>query len=110
MSTRPETTVNLPKKTSEGKRVRVSRTRPKRVPSGHEILVEKKVATKGSLLGLLTELKSLSERGGAALGAAYAAAASTFLQEKERLEDLNAERRFRQHARPDFPPTRKVSA
>jgi len=66
----------------------------------------------------------IGERAGAALGDAYALAASSVLNELERFEDLNAERRFRQRsqagaantaaasrlARPQKPsPSRKVS-
>jgi hypothetical protein len=55
---------------------------------------------KRALSSLLAELKSLSERGGSAIGRAYARAASSFLNGTERLEDLNAERRFRQRSQP----------
>jgi hypothetical protein len=48
---------------------------------------------------LLGELKVLGERGGAALGDAYARAASSVLNEVERLEDLNAERRYQQRSK-----------
>jgi hypothetical protein len=51
---------------------------------------------RGVVARWLGELKLLGERGGAALGDAYALAASSVLNELERLEDLNAERRFRQ--------------
>jgi hypothetical protein len=53
-------------------------------------------------------LKALAERGGSAAGDVYAVAAGAVLNRTERLEDLNAERRFRRrlasgHARePDL--------
>jgi hypothetical protein len=47
---------------------------------------------------LFAELKSLAERGGAALGDAYTSAASSVLTRIELLEDRNAERRYRQRA------------
>jgi hypothetical protein len=51
------------------------------------------------LSGLLAQLKSLGERSNAAIGGAYALAARSVLGRLERLEDLNAERRFRQRPR-----------
>ena len=48
---------------------------------------------------LLERLTSLAERSSSALGRGYALAASTVLRGLERLDDLNAERRFRQRAR-----------
>jgi hypothetical protein len=73
------------------------------------------VFDKRKLSGLLAELKRLSERGGSALGDAYARAASSFLNRSERLADQNAERRFRQRskAKPSASthvPVRAISA
>jgi hypothetical protein len=56
---------------------------------------------------LLAELKSLGERGGAALGDAYALAARAVSTEIERFEDLGAERRFRAASKKSL--TRKVT-
>ena len=53
---------------------------------------------RGAVGRWLAELKLLGARGGAALGDAYALAASSVLNELERLEDLNAERKFQQRA------------
>jgi hypothetical protein len=53
---------------------------------------------------LYRELKSLGAWSGAALGGAYALAARVVLQRLERLEDLNAERRFRQRSSAVVPP------
>jgi hypothetical protein len=53
---------------------------------------------------LYRELKSLGAWSGAALGGAYALAARVVLQRLERLEDLNAERRFRQRSSAAAPP------
>jgi hypothetical protein len=47
---------------------------------------------------LLADLRSLAQRGGIAIGEAYARAASSFLTQLERVEDRRAERRFRQRA------------
>jgi hypothetical protein len=61
--------------------------------------------------GLFAELKSLGERSGSALGGVYALAASAVLARVERLEDLNAERRFRERASgAGSPPRRGPSA
>lgn len=57
------------------------------------------VFDKRALTGLLAELKTLSERSGSVLGDAYARAASSLLNGRERLEDLNAERRFRRRSK-----------
>jgi len=54
-------------------------------------------------LSVLARLKSLAERSGSVLGQGYALAASTFLNGLERLDDLNAERKYRQRARPRRP-------
>jgi hypothetical protein len=64
----------------------------------YELVFEEPAAEHSGLSTLLLELKSLSERGGAAIGNAYALAASSLLKGKERLEDQNAERRFRQRS------------
>jgi hypothetical protein len=73
------------------------------------------VFDKRKLSGLLAELKSLSERGGSALGDAYARAASSFLNRSEQLADQSAERRFRQRSKARPPasthvPVRAISA
>jgi hypothetical protein len=54
--------------------------------------------------GALGELRLLRQRGGAALGEAYARAARAVFHRLERLEDLSAERRYRQ-ASPAASPT-----
>jgi hypothetical protein len=56
---------------------------------------------------VFAELKSLGERSGAALGDAYAVVATSLLERSERLEDLNAERKFRQRekSRPSLQST-----
>jgi hypothetical protein len=66
----------------------------------YELVLESRAREQGALSSLLAELKSLGERSGSAIGNAYALAASTFLNGRERLEDLNAERRFRQRSKP----------
>jgi hypothetical protein len=48
---------------------------------------------------VFAELKSLGERSSSALGDAYALAATSFLNRSERLEDLNAERKFHQRSK-----------
>ena len=58
----------------------------------------KKPSRRGAVPGWLDGLKLIGERAGAALGDAYALAASSVLNELERFEDLNAERRFRQRS------------
>lgn len=65
-------------------------------PSGQRRTVRARTALK--FPSLFAELKSLAERGGAALGDAYTSAASAVLTRLERLEDQNAERRYRQRA------------
>jgi hypothetical protein len=54
---------------------------------------------RGEFWLLLAELKSLGERGSGALADAYALAASSVLRRLERLEDLNAERSYRQRSK-----------
>ena len=51
-----------------------------------------------ALSNVLGELKSLGDRSGSALGAAYALAARSVLGRWERLEDLRAEQRFRRRS------------
>jgi len=48
---------------------------------------------------VLGELKSLGDRSGSALGAAYALAARSVLGRWERLEDVRAEQRFQRRSR-----------
>jgi hypothetical protein len=59
---------------------------------------------------VVAELKSIGARSGSALGDAYALAAGAFLNGKERLEDLNAERRLRQRSRASKPSPAPVRA
>lgn len=42
-------------------------------------------------------VKSLWQRGGEAIGDAYAVVATAFLERREQLEDRNAERKFHHH-------------
>jgi hypothetical protein len=60
-----------------------------------EITFELRPPAKVALSSLFSVLKSYGERAGSALGDAYARVAGSILNEKERLEDLNAERRIR---------------
>jgi hypothetical protein len=71
---------------------------PAALPAGprSEVGQRRRRPRRGTFARWLGELKLLGERGGVALGDAYALAASSVLNEVERLEDLNAERRFRQ--------------
>jgi hypothetical protein len=62
----------------------------------YEITFERR--PKVALAGLFSVLKSYGERGGSALGDAYARVAGSILNGTERLEDLNAERRLRQRS------------
>lgn len=55
-------------------------------------------AQPGSLPSLLAGLKALAERSGALVADSYARAAGSFLERLERVEDLNAERRFQQRS------------
>jgi hypothetical protein len=83
---------------------------PERQPSAeprYELVFESNLVGKGprprrpsgtTLSSVLRELKALRERGGAALGDAYALAAKSFLQRWESFEDRAAERRIRQRA------------
>lgn len=52
-----------------------------------------------SLKALLSELGSIRERSAAAVGGAYALVAGAVLARLEHIEDRNAERRYRQHAK-----------
>jgi hypothetical protein len=63
-----------------------------------QVARRKKPSRRSALPGWLDGLKLIGERAGAALGDAYALAASSVLNELERFEDLNAERRFRQRS------------
>jgi hypothetical protein len=82
----PELLRNEPRQTSNDRR---QRPRPR-----------------GSFAGVLRELSELRERGGAALGDAYARAAKSFLDRWESFEDKAAERRYRQRAqRPQTKPS-----
>jgi hypothetical protein len=65
----------------------------------YELVFERKLWDRGTLSGLFSELKSLAERSGSAIGDAYALAATAFLNQSERLEDLNAERKFQQRSK-----------
>ena len=58
----------------------------------------------GGLPSVLAELKSLSDRGGSAIGDAYAVAARGFLLGKERLEDERAQQRARQRSQAQGKP------
>jgi hypothetical protein len=49
------------------------------------------------LARLSAGLKQLWQRSGEAIGDAYAVAATAFLERRERLTDLNAERKFHHH-------------
>jgi hypothetical protein len=64
----------------------------------YQITFELRPSAKVALSSLFGVLKSYGERGGSALGDAYARVAGSILNEKERLEDLNAERRLRQRS------------
>jgi hypothetical protein len=68
---------------------------PPRIDPRYEIVFDKR-----KLSNLFAELKSLSERSSSVIGAVYARAASSFLNQSEHLADLNAERRFKQRSRP----------
>jgi hypothetical protein len=59
----------------------------------YELVFERRFLTR-----VVAELKSLADRGGSALGDVYALAATSFLNRSERLEDLNAERKYRQRS------------
>jgi hypothetical protein len=72
--------------------------KPREIDPRYEITFERRLAAKVALSSLLGALKSFGERGGSALGDAYARVAGSILNEKERLEDLNAERRARQRS------------
>jgi hypothetical protein len=96
---------NLPHETP-AKRPGLSRSLP--ADPRYEIVFQKKPSEPRAVSGLFAELKALGERGGSALGDAYALAASSLLNRLERLEDLNAERRFRQ--RPTAGPSRRRAA
>jgi len=63
------------------------------------------VFEKGAFSELVAELKSLGERSSSAISNVYARAASSFLHGTERLEDLNAERRYRQRKRAKAAPS-----
>jgi hypothetical protein len=52
---------------------------------------------------LLSELRSFGERTGDVVGGAYALAARSLLTRVERLEDLNAERRYAQRVQAKDP-------
>lgn len=56
-------------------------------------------AERDALARLAAGVKRLWERGGESFGDAYAVAATAFLERRERIEDLNAERKFQQHGR-----------
>jgi hypothetical protein len=75
----------------------------------YEIVFEARSSARDTLSGLVATLKSLGERGGAAIGDAYALAAGSFLNRKEWLEDLNAERRVRRRAQARPPGRTPVS-
>jgi len=69
------------------------------VIEGKKISLERRRSRVRGRSSLLAELKSLGERSGSVIGGAYALAASAVLNRLERLEDLNAERRFRQRSK-----------
>jgi hypothetical protein len=64
----------------------------------YEIVFDNSFSGGGAWASVFAALKSLGDRGGAAIGGAYVLAARAFLRGTERLEDLNAERRFRERA------------
>jgi hypothetical protein len=75
----------------------------------YELTFEDRSSQRGSLSHLLNGLKALSTRGGSAIEGAYALAARAILQRKERLEDQNAERKFRQRSTAEqAPPVRRA--
>lgn len=59
----------------------------------------RKARSSASFASVLRDLNGLRERGGAALGDAYARAAKSFLERWESFEDRAAERRHRQRSR-----------
>jgi hypothetical protein len=70
------------------------------LPTGprYEIVFEGSARKGRTLAKVLRALKALSERSGSVVGDAYALAAGAVLNRTERLEDLNAERRYRQRS------------
>jgi hypothetical protein len=76
----------------------------------YEITFEHRPSAKVALCRLFSVLKSYGERGGSALGDAYARVAGSILNETERLEDLNAERRLRQRSHAARGPASRASA
>jgi hypothetical protein len=96
MTTRHEITAKRPPKAPAKKQ---ARTPARPLEPRYELVFESKTVGKGALPALLARLESLGARGGSALGDAYARVASSLLVRKERLEDLNAERRFRRRAK-----------
>jgi len=74
--------------------------------------LSKKPPARDALHSLLTDLKSLGTRSGAAVGDIYALAATAFLVRREQLEDRNAERSFRKRskAQSDSTPSSQVAA
>jgi hypothetical protein len=64
----------------------------------YEIVFENSLTGGGTLASVVAVLRSLGGRGGSAIGNAYVRAARAFSSGKERIEDLNAERRFRERA------------
>ena len=70
--------------------------RDRRIPSLSSLIAGLKAPATPTVSGLLAELKAIREKGGGAIGDAYARAASSVLERVERFEDLNAERKHRQ--------------
>lgn len=71
----------------------------------YEIVFEDRVSLKDAFSGVVSGLRTLSARSSSLLGDAYASAAGAFLERKERLQDLTAERRQRQRRARTQPKT-----
>jgi hypothetical protein len=83
--------VKGPRKPSAAKR-----GSPSVLPGGapRELGLAKRPPQRPASWSWVAELKSLGERGGSLIGAAYALAAGSVMHKIEQLDDLNAERRL----------------
>jgi len=89
-----------------------SRARQRVIPTNprYQIVFEKRLLLAGTISSLVSELRSLTERGGVLAGHVYALAAGSVLARVERLEDASADRAFRRRAQaaPSDPGTRRA--
>jgi hypothetical protein len=65
----------------------------------YELVFEGRLSGAGRGASIVRQLRFLGKRGRSAIGDVYALAAGALLSGIERLEDLNAERRFKRQAK-----------